>query len=88
MSNIARPDFDATLASLTQTLVDYFLGMGVPADAVEMYRKVQLEKSVFFTNLKANIVMFASVFWSTPRVESFIAVGQSSTPQGPSKAIP
>ncbi|CAG7950221.1 unnamed protein product [Penicillium olsonii] len=42
MTKIARPDFDATLASLSQTLVDYFLGMGFPADAVEMYRKCLL----------------------------------------------
>lgn len=40
MTKIARPDFDATLASLSQTLVDYFLSIGFPADAVEMYRKV------------------------------------------------
>lgn len=46
MTKIARPDFDATLASLTQTLVDYFLSIGLPADAVEMYRKVQLRKTL------------------------------------------
>ncbi|KAJ6008978.1 hypothetical protein N7522_003994 [Penicillium canescens] len=42
MTKIARPDFDATLASLTQTLVDYFLSIGLPAEAVEMYKKCLL----------------------------------------------
>ncbi|KAJ6012322.1 hypothetical protein N7522_002677 [Penicillium canescens] len=42
MTKIARPDFDATLASLTETLGNYFLGMGFPADAVEMYKRCLL----------------------------------------------
>ncbi|KAJ5120263.1 hypothetical protein N7448_010932 [Penicillium atrosanguineum] len=42
MTKIARPDFDATLASLSQTLVDKFHGMGFPADAIEMYRRCLL----------------------------------------------
>lgn len=40
MKNIAPSDLDATLVSLIETLVDYFRGVGVPADAVEMYKMV------------------------------------------------
>ncbi|KAK2753553.1 Farnesyl pyrophosphate synthetase [Arachnomyces sp. PD_36] len=42
MTKIGRPDFDATLASLTKTLVEYFSGLGFPADAIDMYRKCLL----------------------------------------------
>lgn len=51
MTRIARPDFDATLASLTQTLVNHFLSIGFPTEAVEMYKKVRPRKTLFHSQI-------------------------------------
>ncbi|KAJ5712649.1 hypothetical protein N7493_009117 [Penicillium malachiteum] len=42
MPTANRPEFDATLATLTETLGTYFLDSGVPPDAVESYKKCLL----------------------------------------------
>lgn len=86
MTKIIRPDFDATLRDLTQNLVDQLLGMGFPADAVAMYKRVWPKEN--HSRAQTHSFVYHSAFYSIHKAENSIVVGQSSILRKPSKPTP